>query len=67
MKDEFLSFEKVKSYMSHLQQYTEIIKMPTLQTYFSQILSKLKHTPLQRMPDLYILNWKLPYDVKLFM
>ena len=41
--------------------------MPTLQTYFSQILSKLKHTQLQRTPDLYVLNWKLPYDVKLFM
>jgi hypothetical protein len=27
--------ENVKSYMSHLQQYTKIIKMPTLQTYFS--------------------------------
>jgi len=27
MKDEFLSFENLKSYMSHLQQYTKIIKM----------------------------------------
>ena len=25
MKDEFLSFENLKSYMSHLQQYTNII------------------------------------------
>jgi len=32
----------MKSYMSHLQQYTKIIQMPTLQTYFSEILSKLK-------------------------
>jgi hypothetical protein len=34
MKDEFLSFKNMKSYLSHLQQYTKIIKMPTLQTYF---------------------------------
>jgi hypothetical protein len=27
--------ENVKSYMSHLQQYTKIIKIITLQTYFS--------------------------------
>ena len=27
--------ENVKSYMSYLQQYTKIIKMPTLKTYFS--------------------------------
>ena len=30
MKDDFLSFENVKSYNAHLQQYTKIIKMPTL-------------------------------------
>jgi hypothetical protein len=35
MKDEFLSFENVKSHMLYLQQYTKIIKMPNLQTYFS--------------------------------
>jgi hypothetical protein len=29
--------ENGKSYMSHLQQYTKIIKIPTLQTYFSKI------------------------------
>jgi len=34
--------------MSHLQQYTKIIKIPTLQTYFSKILSKLKRTPCQK-------------------
>jgi hypothetical protein len=34
----------VKSYMSYVQQCTKIIKMPTLKTYFSYILSKLKHT-----------------------
>ena len=28
-------FENVKSYMSYLQQYTKIIKMLTLKTYFS--------------------------------
>ena len=27
--------ENVKYYMPHLQQCTQIIKMPTLQTYFS--------------------------------
>ena len=34
--------------MSHLQQYTKIIKIPTLQTYFSLNLSKLKHTRNQK-------------------
>jgi hypothetical protein len=42
--------------MTYLQQYTKIIKMPTLKTYFSQIMS-----------DLYILNWKSSYDIMLFM
>jgi hypothetical protein len=27
--------ENMKSYMSYVQQYTKIIKMPTLKTYFS--------------------------------
>jgi hypothetical protein len=27
--------ENVKSYMSYVQQYTQIIKIPTLKTYFS--------------------------------
>jgi hypothetical protein len=53
--------------MSHLQQYTKIIKMPTLQIYFSLILSKLKRKPQQRMPDLDVLNWMSSYDVMLFM
>ena len=34
MKDEFLSFENVKSYMSHLQQHTEIIKNAYLANLF---------------------------------
>jgi hypothetical protein len=67
MKEEFLSFGNVKSNMSHLQQYTKIIKMPTLHTYFSYILSKLKRTPRQRTPDLYVLNLKSIYDFMLFM
>ena len=40
--------------MSYLQQYTKIIKMSTLEIYFSKILSKLKHTRSQMMPDLYV-------------
>jgi hypothetical protein len=54
--------------MSHLQQYTKIIKIPILQTYFSLNLSKLKHTRnKKKTSDIYILNWKSAYDVMLFM
>ena len=53
--------------MSYVQQYTKITKMPTLKTYFSQILSKLKRTRSQITSDLYILHWKSSYDVMLFM
>ena len=53
--------------MSYVQQYTKIIKMPTLKTYFSEILSKLKPTRSQITSALYILNWKSSYDVTLFM
>jgi len=53
--------------MSYVQQYTKIIKMPTLKTYFSSILSKLKRTRSQITSDLYILNGKSSYDVTLFM
>jgi hypothetical protein len=59
--------ENVKSYMSYVQQYTKIIKMSTLKTYFSSILSKLKHPRSQITSDLYNLNWKSSYDVTLFM
>ena len=59
--------ENVKSYMSYVQQCTKIIKMPTLKTYFSYILSKLKRTRSQITSDLYILNWKSSYDVMLSM
>ena len=59
--------ENVKSYMSYVQQFTNIIKMPTLKTYFSEILSKLKRTRSQITSDLYILNWRSSYDVTLFM
>ena len=51
----------------YLQQYTKIIKTPTLQTYFSYILSKLKRTRNQMTSDLYVLNWKSSYDVMLLM
>ena len=45
----------------------KIIKTPTLQTYFSYILSKLKRTRNQMTSDLYVLNWKSSYDVMLLM
>jgi hypothetical protein len=32
----------LKSYMSHLQQYTKIIKIPTLQTYLSLKFIKIE-------------------------
>jgi len=38
-----------------------------LQSYISSILSKLKRTPRQRTPDLYVLSWKSSYDVMLSM
>jgi hypothetical protein len=41
--------------------------MPTLQTYFSHILSKLKRTRNQMKSDLFVLNWKSSYDVMLLM
>jgi hypothetical protein len=41
--------------------------MPTMQTYFSYILSKLKRTRNQMTSDLYVLNWKSSYDVMLLM
>jgi len=34
--------ENVKSYMSHLQQYTQIIKIPTWQTYSSLKFIKIE-------------------------
>jgi hypothetical protein len=50
--------ENVKSYMSHLQQYTTIFKMPTLQTYLIEIFMKMC-TPSQKKrqkkkTDLYV-------------
>jgi hypothetical protein len=53
----------VSDWKPYLQQYTQIIKTPTLQTYFSYILSTLKRTRNQMMSDLYVLNWKSSYDV----
>jgi hypothetical protein len=61
------NLENVKSYMSYVQQYTQIIKMPTMKIYFSYTISKLKRTRSQIMSDLYILNVKSSYDVTLFM
>ena len=57
----------VSNWKPYLQQYTQIIKTPTLQTYFSYILSKLKRTRNQMTSDLYVLNWKSSYDVMLLM
>ena len=57
----------VSDWKPYLQQYTKIIKMPTLQTYFSYILLKLKRTRNQMTSDLYVLNWKSSYDVILLM
>ena len=57
----------VSDWKPYLQQYTKIIKTPTLQTYFSYILSKLKRTWNQMTSDLYVLNWTSSYDVMLFM
>jgi hypothetical protein len=57
----------VSDWKPYLQQYTKIIKTPTLQTYFSYILSKLKRTRNQMTSDLYVLNWKSSYDVMLLM
>jgi hypothetical protein len=56
----------MKSYMSHLQQYTKIIKLPTLQTYFSLKIIKIKAYTKPKKSDLYVLNWKSSYDVMLF-
>ena len=57
----------VSDWKPYLQQYTKIIKTPTLQTYFSYILSKLKCTRNQMTSDLYVLNWMSSYDVMLLM
>jgi hypothetical protein len=57
----------VSDWSPYLQQCTKIIKTPTLQTYFSYILSKLKRTQNQMTSDLYVLNWKSSYDVMLLM
>jgi hypothetical protein len=38
--------EDVKSYMSHLQQYTKISKIPTLQTYFSLNVEMISRFPV---------------------
>ena len=54
--------QNVKSYMSYLQQYTHIIKMLTLKTYFSWIWSKLKRTRSQITSYIYVSNWKSSYD-----
>ena len=45
--------ENMKSYMSYLQQYTKIIKIPTLNTYFSYILWKLKRRDSFSWVDMY--------------
>ena len=55
--------ENVKSYMSYLQQYTKLIKMLTLKTYFSLIKSQLKRTRSKITSNLYVSNWKSSYDV----
>ena len=57
----------VSDWKPYLQQYTKMIKTPTLQTYFSHILSKLKCTRNQMTSDLYVLNWKSSYDIMLLM
>ena len=57
----------MKSDMSHLQQCTEIIKIPTLQTYFSLKFIKIEAYTKPKTPDLYVLNWKSSYDIMLFM
>ena len=57
----------VSDWMPYLHQCTKIIKTPTLKTYFSYILSKLKRTRNQMTSDLYVLNWKSSYDVMLLM
>ena len=56
------NLENVKSYMSYVQQYTQIIKMPTMKIYFSYTISKLKRTRSQITSDLCILNGKSSYD-----
>jgi hypothetical protein len=53
--------ENVKSYMSYLQQYTKIIKMLTLKTYFSWIWSELKRTRSWITSNLSVSNWKSSY------
>ena len=57
----------VSDWKPYLQQYTNIIKTPTLWIYFSYIWSKLKYTRNQMTSDLYVLNWKSSYDVMLLM
>ena len=59
----------MKSYMPHLQQYTKIIKIPTLQTYFSLTFIKVEPytRPKINPSDLYVLEWKSSYGVMLFM
>ena len=57
----------VSDWKPYLQQYTKIIKTPTLQTDFSYIVSKLKRTRNQMTSDIYVLNWKSSYDVMLLM
>ena len=55
--------------MSHLQQYTTINKIPTLQTYFSLSFIKIEAytKPTNKTSDLYVLDWKSSYGVMLFM
>jgi hypothetical protein len=58
----------VKFYKSYLQQYTKIIKIPTLQPYFSlKFIKNEAYTKPNDVSDLYVLNWKSSYDVMLLM
>jgi hypothetical protein len=61
--------ENVKFYVSYFLQYTKIIQMTTMQTYFIKILIKLKievYTKPKNVSSLH-LSWKSTYDVMLFM
>jgi hypothetical protein len=53
--------------MSHLQQYKKIIKMSTLQTYFSLKFIKIEAFTKPKTSDIYVLNWKSSYDFMLCM
>ena len=55
--------ENVKSFFSYLQQCPIIIKMFTINAYFSQIRSQLKRIRSQITSNLYVSNWKSSYGV----